>query len=74
MAKSPMPPFAFIGGKNKVKHKHVVFIIDESDIEGIPLKLRMMLDDDTVKVKEGAAFMTGYVPAHMTEPNREGKR
>lgn len=65
-----MPDKVFIGNKDRVLHKHVVFVIDEEDIEGVPLKLRMMLDADTVNVKGGEKFMTGYVPLNMTEPKR----
>lgn len=65
-----MPEIVFHAlGRNKQPFKLTVFIIHERDAEGIPRKLEMLLDNESVEIQEGSDFMTGYVPEHMTKPN-----
>lgn len=67
--KEHMPDVVFIGpARRRQCYKLVVFIVKERDRDGIPRKLEMLLDNESVNIKEGMDFMTAYVPKQMTEP------
>ena len=67
-----MPNAIFIGPlgrhRNRTKYLQVLFLIEEKDADGKPLKLKLLYPDSKkIEVKEGMKFMTGYVPAIMLE-------
>lgn len=68
-----LPEVVFLGPpKHRIEHKLTVFIIEEKDADGIPTRLRMLRDDESVDVQEGMEFMTGYVQVQMTLPKEIG--
>ena len=58
--------------KHKIRHKHVMFLIEEWDELGRPKKLTLLPNEDAVDVgdiaERGAEFMSGYIQGHMTDP------
>lgn len=73
MAKKPTdgcPEIIFVGRKAKVPYKLIIFVVEDKDEQGVPRKLRIVLDHEKVKVEEGMEFMTGYVPQHMLRPDK----
>lgn len=68
--KRQMPDLVFIGPPNqRAAFKYVVFKVEERQ-DGLPRKLTLILDDETVHIEEGMEFMTGYIPKHMLEELR----
>jgi hypothetical protein len=63
-----MPEIVFIGPpERRARFKQTVFLVEERK-DGVPHKLRMIRDDETITVEEGMEFMTGYVLEFMTRP------
>lgn len=75
MTKKPsedMPEIVFLGPKHhKVKHKLVVLKIDEKDENGVPRKMSVILDHETVDIDAGMEFMTAYIQAQMLRPEEK---
>lgn len=75
MPKGKMPELIFvapIGTKHKTKHTRALFIVEEWDENGIPLRMRLCSDDEIINVAkvadQGLEFITGYIQAVNFEP------
>lgn len=74
--KGELPDLIFVHpighGRNKIRHKHVVFVVEEWDEYGRPRKLVLAHDEDVFDMEQiassGREFMTGYIQGHMTQP------
>lgn len=78
MSKGVLPELLFvapIGTKHKIRHRHVVFTIDEVDDAGVPSKLTLVGMDEKIDVTEHPyGFMTAYIQEQMLEPDEERKK
>jgi len=78
--KGLLPDLLFVkpigGGQRKAQHTHVVFIVEEWDELGRPLRCRLCADaDESINVEDlaaaGGEFITGYVQSQMLEERPE---
>ena len=66
-------PEILVPFKGGDRYKLVVFKVLSVDPLGIPNRLQLILDHQTVELKGDEEFMTGYIPLHMTKPKKEGE-
>ena len=75
-----LPELLFVkpigGGRVKVQHRQVLFIVEEWDEDGLPKRCRLFSDESVaVNVEEftnaGGEFMTAYIQTQMLDPHPE---
>lgn len=78
MRKGRMPESIFVAPtatKEKEEHKYTLLAIEEWDELGIPLRVRLIRDDEIIDVRVavngGVRFMTAYLPAAALVENPE---
>lgn len=63
-----LPDVLFVGRKKKEQYCLVLLLIEETNEDGTPKRLKMIKNDEQeIELKEGTRFMTGYVPRSMVE-------
>lgn len=67
-----LPEVMFVGPpKHREAYKLVVMKVEEKDEYGIPRKLTILFDNESIKIDGGEEFITGYIMEVMTKPESE---
>lgn len=60
------PPVVFVGPtKHRTKFKHTAFKVISKNNDGTPRLLQLIQDHESVDIKGGEEFITGYIPAFL---------
>lgn len=51
------------------KYKLCVFHVTSKNVRGIPMTLRLLEEEETIEVKDGMEFVTGYLMVRVLEGN-----
>ena len=73
--KGNLPELIFIAPigapRHKIRHAHVLFVVEEWDGNGLPLRCRLANDEEVYNVEaftaSGGEFMTAYIQERMLE-------